>query len=478
MDGERRMSVSPPADRSTPDYRSLPSVDDVLRRPEITDLTGSLEPATLTSLVRQAVADERARLAHEGGAASLPAIARAVQAAAAELVQPRLRRVINATGVIIQTNLGRAPVSAAAATAMTEAATQYTPLEFDLEEGGRGDRMAAVTRLLTELTGAEDALVVNNNAAAILLMLSALAAGRQVIVSRGEAVEIGGGFRIPDVMRQSGALLVEVGTTNRTYLADYAAAVTDDTAALLKVHTSNFRVVGFTHSVATAELSGLARQRGLALLDDVGSGALLDTAAYGLAHEPTLTESVAAGATLVCASSDKLLGGPQAGILVGRHIAVERLRRHPLARAVRADKTCLAGLAATLRHYLAGEAVRAIPVWRMIAAPEAVLRERALAWAGALAGLGLDGAAVRPDRSAVGGGSLPGETLPTHVLAVPLGGIAVGEAAVLHRLRRGAPPLIARAAEGCLLVDPRTVFPEDDALVPRLLAAALAGRVP
>jgi L-seryl-tRNA(Ser) seleniumtransferase len=472
------MTTAPTADRPAPDYRSLPSVSELLRQPAVAELAPRLRPDLLTALAQAAIAAERARLAEQGGAADAAAIQRRLLAEADALLRPSLSRVINATGVIIQTNLGRAPVSAATAAAMQEAATQYTPLEFDLATGRRGDRMAAVVRLLRALTGAEDALVVNNNAAATLLMLSALAAGRETIVSRGEAVEIGGGFRIPDVLAQSGTRLVEVGTTNRTNLADYERALTGATAALLKVHPSNFRIIGFTQSVAIADLAGLAARHGLVALEDLGSGALLDTAAYGLAHEPTLGESVAAGADVVCASGDKLLGGPQAGILVGRRAAIERCRRHPLARAVRADKTCLAGLEATLRHYLAGEATSAIPVWRMIATPPGAIEARARDWAAALAGLGLPAATVRPDRSAVGGGALPGETLPTAVLAVPLAGAPGGEAATLRRLRAGRPPLIARAGEGCLLLDPRTVFPDDDALVPPLLAAALTGREP
>jgi L-seryl-tRNA(Ser) seleniumtransferase len=470
------MTDTPPADRPAPDFRSLPSVSELLRHPAVAELASRLRPDVLTALAQGAIAAERARLGEVGGPADGAAILKRFNADADDLLRPHLSRVINATGVIIQTNLGRAPVSEAAAAAMVEAATRYTPLEFDLATGRRGDRMAAVVRLLRRLTGAEDALVVNNNAAATLLMLTALAAGRETIVSRGEAVEIGGGFRIPEVMAQSGTRLVEVGTTNRTRLADYEGAITPGTAALLKVHASNFRIVGFVESVGIGDLAHLAGRHGLLALDDVGSGALLDTAAYGLAREPMLDAGVAAGAAVVCASGDKLLGGPQAGILVGRRAAIDRLRRHPLARAVRADKTCLAGLEATLRHYLAGEATRVIPVWRMIALPLPIVEARAGAWAAALASLGLPGAAVRPDRSAVGGGSLPGETLPTAVLSLPLAGAPGGEAAVLQRLRQGRPPLIARAAEGFLLLDPRTVFPDDDALVPPLVAGALTSR--
>lgn len=455
------------------DYRSLPSVAELLRLPSVIELRQSLRSDLITTLTQEAIAAERTHLREHGGQADQDRILDHLLTAAAALNEAPAQRVINGSGVILQTNLGRAPVSTATAAAMADAAAHYTPLEFDLSDGRRGDRMALVRRQLARLTGADDALVVNNNAAAVLLMLSALANGREVILSRGEAVEIGGGFRIPDVMAQSGARLIEVGTTNRTYRADYAAAVRAETAALLKVHTSNFRVIGFTHTTTIGELAELARERGLLALEDLGSGALLDTTAYGLAHEPTIGESIAAGADLVAASGDKLLGGPQAGILVGRRAIVEQLRRHPLARALRADKTCLAGLAATLHHYLAGEATEAIPVWQMLALRPATLAARALAWQTALVGLGVTGASTRSDRSTVGGGSLPGETLPTTVLTLPLPSLAGGAVALLRRLRQGQPALIARAADALLLIDPRTVAPEDDDRVPLLLAAAI-----
>ena len=304
-------------------------------------------------------------------------IVRRVGDAILALETPRLVPVLNATGVVIHTNLGRAPVSAETAAAMVDAATHAVALEINPETNARGGRMQEIAALLRSLTGAEAALVVNNCAAAILLALSAIAAGKEVVVSRGEAVEIGGGFRVPDVMRQSGARLIEVGTTNRTYARDYAAASDDETAAYLKVHPSNFRTFGFVHAVSTAELAVLARERGVLLLEDVGSGALLDTTRFGLAAEPTIAGTIEAGADLVMASGDKLLGGPQAGIIAGRAGIVERVAAHPLARAVRADKTTLAGVAATLRHYARGEAVAKIPIWRMIDAGEASIRERA-----------------------------------------------------------------------------------------------------
>ena len=320
---------------------------------------------------------------------------------------------INATGVVIHTNLGRAPLSDAAIEAMRDAA-HYSNLEFDLATGARGSRADHLDQLLRALTGAEAAVVVNNNAAALYLALSAHAQGRGVIVSRGQAVEIGGGFRIPDVLRQSGATLVEVGTTNRTRAADYRNALNDQTAALLRVHTSNFRVIGFTEAAPLDALREVADEGGALLIDDIGSGCLLETRDYGLSHEPQPQESVAAGSDLVLFSGDKLLGGPQAGIIVGREAAVGPLRSHPLMRVLRPDKTTIAALAATLQHYLRGEAATHIPVWRMIAAEPGELRERAESWRASL-GCG----SVVSDQSPIGGGSLPGDTRPTSVLRLP-----------------------------------------------------------
>jgi L-seryl-tRNA(Ser) seleniumtransferase len=281
----------------------------------------------------------------------------------------------------------------------------------------------------------------------------ALARGKEVIISRGQLVEIGGGFRIPDVMRQSGATLVEVGTTNRTYASDYQAAITGETAALLRVHRSNFRLMGFVHEPELRELAALAAERNLLLLDDLGSGTLLDTAPYGLAHEPTIQESVSAGVSLLSCSGDKLLGGPQAGLILGRGELIERLKHFPLTRALRVDKTTLAGLQATLRHYLLGEATDKVPVWRMISQEEGSIQKRAAAWVRKLKGAGLD-AAVVPGRSTVGGGSLPGETLPTHLVA-----LSVASADTLaSRLRTGEPAVLARIQDGDLVLDPRTVL--------------------
>ena len=439
--------------------RSLPSVDRVLSQPAIAAL--ALPAELVTEAVREEIERLRAELlAAEGGApAPLP---QGVAESVAERLNARfaasLRPVINATGVVIHTNLGRAPLSDAAIAAMREAA-RYSNLEFDLEAGGRGRRAHHLDAPLRALTGAEGALVVNNNAAALYLALAAHAREREVIVSRGQAVEIGGGFRIPDVLRQSGAALVEVGATNRTRAADYAEAIRERTAALLRVHSSNFRIVGFTEETPLAEMASIAREHGVLLLDDIGSGCLLETREYGLTHEPTPQESIAAGADLVLFSGDKLLGGPQAGIIVGREAALAPLRSHPLMRALRPDKTTIAALGATLGHYLRGEAEAEIPVWRMIAAEADQLRERAESWRTAL-GLG----EVVADQSPIGGGSLPGETRPTFALRLPNAGLAA-------QLRRNDPPVIARVVDDGVQLDPRTVLPEQE---PALLEALRA----
>jgi L-seryl-tRNA(Ser) seleniumtransferase len=452
-------------------FRQLPSVDRLLQAPRLRALADGPAHGAVADLAREALDAARRTIARGEAAPAFDDLVAAVEARAQRLWQPALAEVVNATGVIIHTNLGRALLSDAAIAAASAAAATYTDLEFDLASGERGSRHAHLEELLVRLTGAEAALAVNNNASAVLLALTALAQGREVIVSRGQAVEIGGGFRIPDVLRQSGATLVEVGTTNRTYLRDYEAALTAHTAALLRVHASNFRIIGFVHEVDIAALADLGRARGVPVIDDLGSGALLDTAAYGLAHEPMPQESVAAGAGLVCFSGDKLLGGPQAGIIVGKRELVERLKRHPLARAVRLDKMTIAALRATLLHYLRGEAVEHIPIWQMIAARPEALRRRARRWARVVAGWGWP-AQIIAGRSAVGGGSLPGETLPTWLLALPASD-RLRPNAIAARLRAGRPAVVARIERDALLFDPRTVLPRQDAALLDALAQAL-----
>ncbi|MBK9714231.1 MAG: L-seryl-tRNA(Sec) selenium transferase [Kouleothrix sp.] len=434
-------------------YRNLPAVDSLVQAAQQRLSDDALPRELLVDSARLAIDAARQAIGAGAPAPLLDELLDATLGRARAAIRPSLRPLINATGVIVQTNLGRAPLSDAALRAMREVGSGYSNLEYDLAAGERGSRAVHLAALLCRLTGAEAALAVNNNAAAIYLALSALAAGREVIVSRGQAVEIGGGFRIPDVLRQSGATLVEVGTTNRTYARDYADAIGPQTALLMRIHTSNFRLQGFVHETPLSEMVAAGRARGVATLDDLGSGTLLPTAPYGLAPEPTVQESVAAGAGLVTFSGDKLLGGPQAGLIVGRADLVETLRRHPLARALRVDKTTLAGLEATLLAYLHGHAALEIPVWRMIAAAPEALRARAERLARSIGG----GAAAVACASAVGGGSLPGETLPSF--AVALGGPPDELAA---RLRLGTPPVIGRIADGRLLLDVRTVLEEQE----------------
>ena len=448
----------------TSDYRSLPSVDRLLAHPDIGRLLQDYSREAVLSLVRHGLDQARSSISNGAVAPSIDQIVEGLVAQAQDLWTPSPGPVINATGVILHTNLGRAPLSNEAVEAMRQAALTYTDLELDLEDGKRGSRQFQVQQLLCQLTGAEAALVVNNNAAAVLLGLVALAEGREVVVSRGEAVEIGGGFRVPDVLRQSGATLVEVGTTNRTYARDYSAVVNDNTATFLRVHPSNFQVTGFTHAATTPELAELGRLHGTPVLYDLGSGCLLDTERFGLSHEPTPQEAVAEGADLVFFSGDKLLGGPQAGIVVGKEDLVQRLARHPLARAVRIDKMSLAALSATLLHYIKGNVLGAVPIWRMISSTVEVLDLRAEAWRAQLG----DDVVVVEGESTVGGGSLPGETLPTRLVALPSG--HVDQLALA--LRRQDPPVIGRIEGGSLHLDPRTVLPgQDEALIHAVLAA-------
>jgi L-seryl-tRNA(Ser) seleniumtransferase len=454
----------------TPDQtnalRQVPSVSALLGHEAIAAAADGIDERFLVQIIREEVARYRSRL-QQAALAPDEAPEDVVIARLRQTFLPTPRPVINGTGVIIQTNLGRAPVSRATASAMMEAAQEYVALETELELGSRGGRGRAVDDLMRLLTGAERTLVVNNNAAAVLLVLSATCAGRDVIVSRGEAVEIGGGFRIPDVLRQSGARLVEVGTTNRTYLLDYEDAVSDTTAAFLRVHTSNFAIVGFTARPTVAELAARARERGVLMLEDAGSGCLLDTRRYGLPDEPTLGDAVSAGVDIVCASGDKLLGGPQAGLILGRRDVVDRIARHPLARAVRADKTCLAGVAATLQHYLRGEADQAIPVWQAISRPIDEVERRVRAWAQALG----PAVGVVPTTVMVGGGSLPGSGLPSFALILT-GAMPAEELA--QRLRTGSTPVVPRIVDDAVAIDGRTVLDGQDEALLKAVRAAIA----
>jgi L-seryl-tRNA(Ser) seleniumtransferase len=444
--------------------RSLPSVDRLLNIEAVLGWVARFgRPLTLQAL-RLTLDDARNAFAN---GRPLPNEA-ALLAQAGRYLEtwtvPTLRVVINATGVILHTNLGRAPLSAQAMQAAQSVALGYSNLEYDLHKGKRGSRLEHAETLLCRLTGAEAALVVNNNAAAVMLALSALARRRAVVIARSQLVEIGGGFRLPDVMKQSGARLMEVGTTNRVHVSDYRNALEQKPALFLHAHRSNFRIVGFTYEPELDEIASVAHSAGIPLIDDQGSGALLDTERYGLGHEPTVQESLAAGADLVCFSGDKLLGGPQAGIVIGRADLVAKLKKHPLARAFRADKLCLSALMATLLHYIKDEAEQEIPIWRMLAAPLDGVRKRAEAWRQAL-GTG----EVIPGESTIGGGSLPGETLPTFLLAVP----ARSPDRLAERLRQGQLPVIARVQADHLVLDPRSVLPEQDDRLLEVVRAAL-----
>ncbi len=444
------MAASGPSDR----LRDLPSVDRLLADQRVAALAERHGRDLVLDAARRAL--DRVREEIQAGVEAGDVVAR-VERELGELLEPRLRRVLNATGVVVHTNLGRAPLAEAAVARVAETALGYSNLEYDLEPGVRGSRQSHVAGHLRDLTGAEAALVVNNNAAAVMLALAALAAGREVIVSRGELIEIGDGFRIPEVLAHSGARLVEVGTTNRTRVADYERAITDETAVLLRVHQSNFRIVGFTERPQLSELARLAARRGLALVDDLGSGVLAE-----LGDEPSARDSLAAGAHLVCFSGDKLLGGPQAGIVVGRAELVERLRRHPLQRALRADKLTLAALEGTLALYRSPERARAeIPVLRMLAEPPAAVRARAERLAG------LVGGSVEATVSRAGGGALPLAEIESFACAL--------QEDLAAALRTGEPPVVGIVRDGRLLLDCRTLT---DAEVNEVAAAVAAARPP
>jgi len=456
------------------EFRRLPSVDKLISEERIRQLQESYPHTLLVELSRRHLEHVRLSIAAGNPCPSIDEMVESICVQVYALGNPSLRPAINATGVILHTNLGRAPLSEEATTAMDAVANGYCNLEFDLDSGRRGSRNIHIEQVLCELTGAEAALVVNNNASAVLLALSALTKKKEVIVSRGQAVEIGGGFRIPDVMRQSGTKLIEVGTTNCTYITDYEQAISPRTAALMRVHASNFRLVGFTHFVTLDELVTLGNHYELPIFDDLGSGCFLDTTSFGLDPEPMVQQSIAIGAGLAFSSGDKLMGGPQAGIIVGKKQLIDRLKKHPLARAVRIDKIRLAGLATTLIHYLKGEAVNKIPVWRMISAPVEEIDQRAKLWAQSVKGF----AGVVEGESMIGGGSLPGGTLPTRLVAIGGEGKRKHQniaQALSQRLRCQEVPVIGRISGNVLLLDPRSVLPEEDKIVLQALQSAAVG---
>lgn len=453
-------------------YRALPGVERVLSDERILGLIELYSRQVIVELVRSSLEDARKTIAAGGAAPQVNEIIDIVSEQAEAAWRPWPQGIINATGVALHTNMGRAPLSDDAMQAVQRAAEGYSELEIDLATGRRGSRQAHISQLVSRATGAEAALVVNNNASAVMLGLAAIANGKEVIVSRGEAVEIGGGFRVPDVLRQSGATLVEVGTTNRTYASDYESAISEDTGALLAVHASNFRVMGFTHAPEIAEIVDVGKRYDIPVLHDLGSGCLIDTTRFGLAHEPMPQESMAAGVGLSFFSGDKLMGGPQAGIIAGTQELVSLVARHPLARAMRIDKLSMAALTATLTHYIRGEALDKIPIWRMIAMSSDEVKYRASQWIDRLG----PSASLVASESTIGGGSLPGETLPSWAVAIDCSLVECSAEEFAKRLRDADTPVIGRIEADRLLLDPRTVLPhQDDALVNAVLGA-LSGK--
>ncbi|NLC69828.1 MAG: L-seryl-tRNA(Sec) selenium transferase [Desulfuromonadaceae bacterium] len=459
--------------------KQLPAVDRLLEEPAIMTCLCQAPRQVVTDAIRDTLAEAREeimRTGHSGKGDELHPATLALKAVRlAEIrLRPSLRRVVNATGTLIHTNLGRAPLSRAALQAVESVAISYSNLEYNLEAGERGKRHAHVEELLCRLTGAEAATVVNNNAGATLLALSAMAQGKEAVVSRGELVEIGGSFRMPEVMNAGGVIMREVGTTNKTHLRDFRQAIGPETALLLKVHTSNYRIVGFTEQVPSVDLVRLGREHHLPVMEDLGSGMLLDLSVYGLPREPTVRETVQAGIDILTFSGDKLLGGPQAGIILGRGEAVERIRRHPLARALRIDKMTLAGLEATLRHYLnPEEALREIPVLRMLAISPEQTRgrcEKLLAILRQEVAQPLH-AKIIPETSRVGGGALPLTELPGFAIAITPQGMSADRLA--QRLRAAAPQVIGRIQEDRLLFNPRTLAEGEEELLAACLKQAL-----
>jgi len=470
-----------------PDFSVIPSIEQLRQRSAIRALEARFGAEATVDALRAAAAEARRALASGAGAEVVEGIEQATATQLAAAFRPSLAPVINATGVVLHTNLGRAPLAAVAIERVADVARGYSSLEYDVDRGARGRRDVHAEGLICRLTGAEAAVVVNNNAAATMIVLAALASGREVIVSRGELVEIGGGFRVPDVMAQSGATLREVGTTNKTRAADYAAAITEKTALILRVHPSNFTIQGFTERPVLAELVAIGKKFNLPVAEDLGSGNVSDTGSdrgsdpgsdtvsdpgsytgSDTVSDPTVAATIAAGVDACCFSGDKLLGGPQAGIIVGRRAQIDRIRKHPLMRALRVDKMTYAALEATLAEYVAGRAQTTVPVQRMLTMTAAEIRARADAVANAIRGNHGWRADVVKGASAIGGGSAPGVELPTWLVAIEKAGTTPDGLEVA--LRRQTPPIIARIERDRVLLDLRTVLPEQDSTLLACLA--------
>ena len=431
--------------------RKLPSVNSVLEHPEIQTIITGKSRWFVTDVIRGIL--KNCRDSTNTKPPSLDGLILMIKNRVTSLVNLYPQTVINASGVILHTNLGRAPLSNASAKLIMQNSSGYHAIELDLDSGKRGSRQKHASDLLKRLTGAEDSLIVNNNAAALYLCLSALVPEKNVIVSRGEAVEIGGNFRIPEIASSGSTTLKEVGTTNRTYARDYANAVDSNTGAFLKVHTSNFKVSGFTHETSITELSELSKTHKVPVIFDLGSGCLLKTEVFGLKHEPTPQESIKAGIDVTLFSGDKLLGGPQAGIIIGKKYFIDILKQHPLYRILRIDKINLTGLTRTLLHYIDGDAITKVPVWKMISRTESSVKRQALQWSKTIGRL----SSVTAGKSTIGGGSLPGETLPTWLIKIDCRNLEGGVEKLAQALRTNTPPIIGRIENDELLLDLRTV---------------------
>ncbi|MBI3409475.1 MAG: L-seryl-tRNA(Sec) selenium transferase [Planctomycetes bacterium] len=447
-------------------FRNLPAVHEILDSSILGDLKARHDHELIAAAVRQALDELRSRISNGeplNGEVSAESLAGLVEKRLEAQLRSKLRTVINATGIVLHTNLGRAPIAEGAAKAAYEAARGYLNLEMDLETGKRSSRQDAIREWVCRLTGAESATAVNNNAAATVIALRALCAGKEVVVSRGQLIEIGGSFRIPEIMAVSGAILREVGTTNITRLGDYEKAIGPNTAALMRIHPSNYRVSGFTKSVSLTDLVTLARKHNLKVIDDIGSGAVIDFKRFGFAGEPMARASIADGADLTLFSGDKLLGGPQAGILAGRVECIQRIEKDPLMRAMRLDKMTLAALEATLRLYLNEvRALQEVPGLRMLSVPLSELRMRAESLAREIANIaGVRNVIAREDVAYVGGGSLPDQKMPTWVVEIEAK--SIGDAELALRLRVGDPAIVGRVQDGKIVFDLRTIFPHQSA---------------
>jgi L-seryl-tRNA(Ser) seleniumtransferase len=449
------------------ELRKLPAVEKVLGDPGLKAAIQRYSHRIVAETVRSIVEKLRSEVSGGGKTPPIGVVVERVKSQLMEEWPGFLEPVINATGIILHTNLGRSPLSAATVETLSRLLGGYYALELDLATGERGVRAREMEKLLVMVTGAESALVVNNNAAAVLLVLSSLAKGKEVIVSRGELVQIGGGFRVPEVLIESGAVLHEVGTTNQTFARDFENAINDNTGALLIVHRSNFALRGFTHDASLADLKELSRNFNLPLIYDLGSGALVDTVDYGMTHEPTVGEALEAGADVVCISGDKLVGGPQCGIILGKKQYIDKMRKHPLLRAVRVDKYAAIALSATLMHYLKGE-VDELPAYRMMGSSLETLAQRCGFLVESVAGAGIS-AEIKEGQSLAGGGSLPDETLPTKLVAIAVNG-SLEEFS--RRLRLGSPPVLGCSQEGRFVFDLRTVFPSQDEDLLKAIVAA------